>query len=156
MKMKMPDLHPQQAFSSSQSHTHTPPPPSPTSTLLSPLPVSGSSPLHMQMGAGANRQRRGVAGGPVIKVDLLPVKWQPAHHLDAARLAPVSSSLSLSSLSLSLSLSSFCSSLSLFSLLCSLFRFLSFLATQQLPLIFTLNFKELLFFTLLKLRLYLM
>ena len=98
--MKMPDLHPQQAFSSSQSHTHTPPPPSPTSTLLSPLPVSGSSPLHMQMGAGANRQRRGVAGGPVIKVDLLPVKWQPAHHLDAARLAPVSSSLSLSLLSL--------------------------------------------------------
>lgn len=43
---------------------------------------------HMQM-KRRNRQRdRFGPGARVIKVDLLPVKWQSARHLDTARLVP--------------------------------------------------------------------
>lgn len=58
-----------------------------------------------------NRQRdRFGPGARVIKVDLLPVKWQSARHLDTARLVPREETCARffsSPLSLSLSVSLF-------------------------------------------------
>lgn len=55
-----------------------------------------------------NRQRdRFGPGARVIKVDLLPVKWQSARHLDTARLVPREKTCARAFFLLSLSLTLF-------------------------------------------------